>query len=122
LEGDVDIVRDLLDKQVLDRNGRELGRVDSVILERRQDGSARVSAIEIGLVTFGQRLSPFLGRCARAIETILGVDSGRPVRIPFAKIISLEKDVKVDLAATDTPVTAIEQRARTIVSSIPGAS
>jgi sporulation protein YlmC with PRC-barrel domain len=118
----MDLVRDLLDKQVIDRNGRELGRVDSIILECRGDRSARVSAIEIGLVSFAQRLHPLLGRCARAIETILGVESGRPVRIPLAKIISLEKDVKVDLAATDKPVSALEQKARKIVSSIPGAS
>ena len=116
------LVRDLLDAQVMDRNGREIGRVDSVILEYRDDGSAQISAIEIGFISFAQRLHPFLGRCARAIETILGVERGRPVRIPFAKVISFEKDVKVDLAATDTPVSALEQKARAIVSSIPGAS
>jgi sporulation protein YlmC with PRC-barrel domain len=117
----VDIVRDLLDKQVVDRNGQELGRVDSVILELHSDGSATVSAIEVGLISFARRLHPFLGRGARAIEVVLGLDPGRPVRIPFSKIIDFDKDVKVDLTTTDTPVTAVEQQARRLVSSIPGA-
>src|SRR5689334_9448603 len=116
------IVGDLLDTQVVDRNGREIGRVDSVILEYRDDGSARISAIEIGFISFARRLHPFIGRCARAIETILGVEGERPVRIPWSKVISFENDIKVDLTATETPVSALEQRARKIVSSIPGAS
>ena len=117
----MDLVRDLLDKQVIDRNGVELGRVDSVLIELHADGSATVSAIEVGLISLAQRLHPFLGRCARAIEVILRLDPHRPVRIPFSKIIDFDKDVKVDLASTDTPVTALEQQARRVVSSIPGA-
>lgn len=117
----MDVVRDLLDKQVLDRNGLEMGRVDSVIVEMRDDGSAVISAIEIGLISFAERLSPSIGRLARAMETVLGVERDRPVRIPFSKIISLEKDVKVDLAAAETPVTALERRARRWISSLPGA-
>ena len=28
----MDLVRDMLDKKVVDRNGREMGRVDSIVL------------------------------------------------------------------------------------------
>jgi len=117
----MDLVRDLLDKQVVDRNGRELGRVDSVILELHDDGSAIVSAIEIGFIACAERLHPFLGRCARAVEATLDLDQRRPVRIPFALVVDFETDVKVDLASTDTPVLAVEKKARRFVSSIPGA-
>ena len=34
----MDLVRDLLDKLVVDRNGREMGRVDGIVLDHR-DGS-----------------------------------------------------------------------------------
>ena len=117
----MDLVRDLLDKQVVDRNGLELGRVDSIVLELRDDGSAVVTGIEVGLIAVARRLHPLLGRCARAIEMILGLDGNRPVRIAFSKIIGFDKDIKVDLASTDTPVTELERSARRIVSSIPGA-
>ena len=118
---ELDLVRDLLDRQVVDRNGRELGRVDSVILEVRADGTVEVSAIEIGLIAFARRLHPFLGRVAKAVETILDLDPQRPVRIPFSHIIDVDKSIKVDLAASDTPVIALEQKARRVVSAMPGA-
>lgn len=117
----MDLVRDLLDKPVVDRNGQELGRVDSIIFEVDASGGATVSAIEVGLIAFGRRLHPFLGRCARAIELLLGVEGDRPVRIPVSRIIDVEKDIKVDLASTDTAVLALERKARRVVSSIPGA-
>jgi hypothetical protein len=92
-----------------------------VIIELSDDGSAIVTAIEVGFIACALRLHPFLGRCARALEAMLGLDTRRPVRIPFALIVDFENDVKVDVASMDTPVLAVEQKARRIVSSIPGA-
>jgi sporulation protein YlmC with PRC-barrel domain len=120
LEDDVDIVRDVLDKEVVDRNGRLLGRVDGVILDIHATG-ARVAALEIGLIAVAQRVHPFVGRCAKAIETVLGIAPGRPVRIPFDKVIAIETNVKVDLAAKDTPVLAFEELVQPLVNAIPGA-
>jgi sporulation protein YlmC with PRC-barrel domain len=118
----MDLVCELLDKQVVDRNGRELGRVDSIIFDLRDDGPALVTAIEIGLVTVAQRLHPFLGRCARALEVIAGVEADRPVRVPFSKIMTIERHIKLDLTSSDVRALAFEERARAIVSAIPGAS
>jgi sporulation protein YlmC with PRC-barrel domain len=120
LEADVDIVRDMLDKQVVDRNGRPLGRVDTVIVDIHAR-DARLVAIEVGLVSVADRLHPLLGRCARAFEIILGIEKGRPVRIPFDKVIDVDDRVKVDVAASDTQALAMEQLLRPIVTSIPGA-
>jgi sporulation protein YlmC with PRC-barrel domain len=117
----VDLVRDLLDKQVVDRNGRLLGRVDSIIFELRDGAPPVVAGIEIGLVTIAHRLHPFLGRCARALEVVLGVDANRPVRVPFSRILDFDTDVKVDVAAAETGARAVEHKARAIVASIPGA-
>ena len=118
----MDLVCDLLDKQVVDRNGRKLGRVDSIIFEWRDDGPPIVAGIEIGLVTIARRLHPLLGRCARALEVVAGVDADRPVRVPFSKILGLEPDIKLDLTSSEINTLAFEERARAIVSSIPGAS
>lgn len=117
----MDLVCDLLDKRVVDRNGRPLGRVDSIVFELRDDGPPLVAAIEIGLITIAQRLHPALGRVARRIERLAGVDANRPVRIPFSKILDFEADVKVDLTSSETAALAFEQKARTLVSVIPGA-
>ena len=52
----MDLIRDLLDKKVSDRNGREMGRVDSVILDVRDGAPPRVAAIEIGPAALAYRV------------------------------------------------------------------
>jgi sporulation protein YlmC with PRC-barrel domain len=117
----VELVNELLDQQVVDRNGVELGRVDSIIFEMRDGGAPIVAAIEIGFVTLARRLHPFLGRCASALEMIAGVGADRPVRVPFSKIIDLEPDVRLDLTSSELATLAFDQKARRIVAAIPGA-
>lgn len=114
------LVRDILDERVVDRNGRELGRVDSIIFEMRDDGPPLVSAIEIGFISAMQRLHPRLGRWARAIERWAGVTGERPVRIPFAKILDIEPKVRIDLTSSEVGALAFEQKARAIIAAIPG--
>jgi sporulation protein YlmC with PRC-barrel domain len=116
----VHLVRDLLDERVIDRNGRELGRVDSIIFEMRDDGPPLVSAIEIGFITAMQRVHPALGRWARAFERWCGIAAERPVRIPFSKILDFEPKVRVDLTSSEVGALAFEQKARAIIAAIPG--
>jgi sporulation protein YlmC with PRC-barrel domain len=118
----VDLVRDLLDKKVVDRNGREMGRVDGIVLERREAGAPRVAAIEIGPSVLAERIHPFLGRCVAALERVFGVDEGRPVRIPLSSVLAFEPHVKVDVAFGETAVSTVEQRLRRLISRVPASS
>jgi sporulation protein YlmC with PRC-barrel domain len=118
----VDLVRDLLDKKVVDRNGREMGRVDSVVLEIRDGAPPRVAAIELGPAVLAYRVHPLLGRWVAALEHGFGVDAGRPMRIPFADVLEITSQVKVDRAFGETPASTIERRLRSWIGSIPGAS
>ena len=61
--GDLLLVRDLLDVQVLDRSGRHRGRVGEVELGRGSEGALVVSAVETGLRPVLARLG--LRRLAR---------------------------------------------------------
>jgi sporulation protein YlmC with PRC-barrel domain len=115
----VDLAHDLLDKKVIDRNGRDMGRVDSIVLEIRDGASPRIAAIEIGPAVLAQRLHPVLGRWIAALEHGLGVDEGRPVRIPYSAILDIQDHVKVDLAFGDTAAATVEQRLRRWVGSLP---
>ena len=56
------LVRDLLDKSIVDRNGREMGRADRVILEIRNGAPPRVVALETGAGSLAERLSTSFGR------------------------------------------------------------
>jgi sporulation protein YlmC with PRC-barrel domain len=118
----MDLVRDLLDNQVVDRNGREMGRVDSIVLEVRARTPLRVVAIEIGPAVLAHRVRPILGRWVAALEHAFGVDKGRPVRIPFGEILDTRDHVKVDLAFSGTAAATIEQRLRRWISAIPRSS
>ena len=116
----MDLIRDLLDKKVVDRNGREMGRVDSIVLDLREETAPRVAAIEMGPAVLAHRIHPFLGRCIAALEHIFRVDEGRPVRISLSNVLEFEPHVKVDLTFGETAAATVEQRLRRLVSRIPG--
>ena len=112
------LVRDVLDSKVVDRNGREMGRVDGLVLEVIQGQPPRVAAIQLGPTILADRIHPVLGRCAAALEVIFGIHEGRPVRIPFEDVIDLSDHVKVDRAFGETAVAAVEQRLRRLIGSL----
>ena len=62
-EGELLLVRDLLDVQVIDRDGRHRGRVGEVELVADAEGRLRVAAVETGLAPVLRRLG--LKRFAR---------------------------------------------------------
>ena len=117
----MDLVRDLLDTAVVDRNGRKMGRVDGIVLEQPSDGPPRVTALLIGPSVLGHRLHPAIGRWVEALEHAFGVGEGRPVRIPYSKVLSTEPDVKVDLSWGETAAGSIEHALRKWVGRLPGA-
>ena len=118
----MDLIRDLLDKKVVDRHGREIGRVDSVVLDMRPNGPPRVVAIEVGPAILAYRVWPLLGRWVEALEHAFGVDEGRPFRIPMTRVIDVLDHVKVDFAFGETPAATVETRLRQWLGVIPGSS
>jgi sporulation protein YlmC with PRC-barrel domain len=118
----VDVVHDLLDKKVADRNGREMGRVDSIVVDLRDGAPPRIVALEVGPAVLAWRIAPALGRIASAVEHAFGVDEGRPLRIQVSKILGITDQVNVDLAVGETSASAVEQHLRRWVARIPGSS
>jgi sporulation protein YlmC with PRC-barrel domain len=117
----VDLVRDLLDKQVKDRRGRKLGKVDGVVLETREGEPPRVAFIEIGSVTLARRIGPRCARWVQAFEVAAGISDGEPVRIPFSRIDEVGIEVTADVDATETAAWAWERWLRRhVVERIPG--
>ena len=114
----LDLVRDVLDKAAVDRNGREMGRVDGIAIEARAGGPPRVAALEIGPSVLAYRLWPALARWVEAVERAWGVDDERPVRITTADILRVELAITVDLAIGQTGAENIELRMRRWVRRI----
>jgi sporulation protein YlmC with PRC-barrel domain len=118
----VDLVRDLLDKPVMDRDGRDMGRVDSVIVSLRDGRAPRVAAIEIGPSVLARRLWPPLGRWVAALEAAIGYEAARQVVVPVSRILEVKDRVRVDVRASETSALAVDERVRRWLRHIPGAS
>ena len=116
------LVRDVLDKQLLDRDGNPVGRADGVILMLgASTRPARVTQIEAGIMTLARRLHPRLADVCRALARKWGLRGGRPVRIPWAKVNSIGQDLKLDLSAEHSELLLWERWLRDhIVQRIPG--
>jgi sporulation protein YlmC with PRC-barrel domain len=117
----MDVVRDVLDRSVVDRNGREMGRVDGVLLDGQPGQPTRLVAILIGPAALADRLHPALGRFVRDVEKRFGLDQNRPTQIDFADIDDIGTKIRVRLTIGDTAVDAVERRVREWIRRLPGA-
>jgi hypothetical protein len=116
------LVRDLLDNQVLDKFNRKAGKVDGIIMVLRSGRPPRVTAIEIGLPTVLARIHSRLGDFGAWLEHRVGIDRGRPVRIDIAHVEQAGIDVRVDIDAATTAVYCWERWVRKVfIGRIPGA-
>jgi len=116
----MDVVHDVLDKQIVDRNGREMGRVDGIVLDVREDAPPRLADVLIGASVLGARVNPVLGRWVHGLEHGLGIGDQRPIRIAFSHVDTVGEKVTVDLTVGETDVETLEGRIRTWLLNIPG--
>ena len=114
------LVRDILDKQLIDASNQNAGKVDGIVLELRDGQPPLVRYIEVGPVTLARRLNRHLGEWVARFDRRFGEARGAPIRIPISRVTLDEPSLRVDLVADKTPIMAFEQwLRRTIVSRIP---
>jgi len=116
------LVRDVLDKLLIDREEIPVGRVDGIVLLIGSEHSRpRVVQIESGMATLARRLHSPLARLAHQFARKLGWRWKRPVRIDWAKVQSIGKELKLDLCGEKSPLLAREQWLRDhVIRRIPG--
>lgn len=119
----MDVVRDLLDKELLDANGRQMGRVDGLLMELREGEPPRITSISIGGTTLTQRLPGFVGRWLSAFITRWGLRKGRPFRIDWSHVTEVNTtSVRLDVDSDQTPAMSTAHWVRDhIITRIPGA-
>jgi sporulation protein YlmC with PRC-barrel domain len=103
------LIGEILDDQVYDRNGKNSGKVDGIVLVLRKGKPPRVAALESGLAVLARRL---FGARAEAIVSALGKRLGirEPrVRIGWKHVAKIEPlGLHLDLDITHTGVYAWE--------------
>jgi sporulation protein YlmC with PRC-barrel domain len=119
----MDIIRDVLDNQLVDRNQRNMGKVDGIIMELRDPEPPRLAYIEVGVTTLARRINPRLAGWVAAIARTWGAKQSEPFRIPWSKVRDVGIDVEVDVEAQETPALAYEKwLSDRIITRIPGAN
>ena len=89
---------DVMDKELVDRNGHKIGKVDDIVLEA-QDGELPV--VRSILVGHGA-LAPILGRRIAGLVTfvrkvVLGARDAEPIEIGWEHVQSIGVVVQIDL-------------------------
>ena len=117
----MDLVRDVLDKKLLDREDCPMGRVDGLVMQFGEHTQPRITHIEIGGQTLWTRLNPLLARVAATLARKWGPKRTAPVRVPWSRVLTAGKEIKLDVEAKETGAIAWEiWIARHIIERIPG--
>lgn len=120
----LDLVRDILDKQLIDRFGTMMGRVDGLVIAIREGGQPEVDHLQLGAKVLARRVHPLAERFVDWLRRRWPVrhEAVQIVRWPTVAEITAH-DLKLDLEAETTPALAWERWLREhVVGKIPGAS
>jgi sporulation protein YlmC with PRC-barrel domain len=118
----MEIGRDILDQQVIDRAGRPMGRVDGIVLKIRPNQPPTIARLVIGGPTPLRRISQTWARRAERWRRKWGPRERDGFEVPWRQVLKLGIDVRLDVEAEHTPAAAWERWVRDkIVGRIPGA-
>jgi sporulation protein YlmC with PRC-barrel domain len=118
----LELVRDVLDKQVVDREGTPMGRVDGVLLELRDGEPPRVAALEMGFLTLARRLHPRVEGWLEALRKRWSVRRTARWRVEWEKVIDVTAHhLQLDVDDEETPAFDWERWLRFhVVAKVPG--
>ena len=117
----MELVRDVLDKQIHDEQDCKIGKVDGIVFVLRRGRAPRVIALELGMVTLASRVHRRLGQWVSRVEHKLSIAKSEPVRILFEHVVETGIDVKVDIDGKRTGALKWEDWLRTnLIGRIPG--
>jgi sporulation protein YlmC with PRC-barrel domain len=118
----LDLARDVLDQQVVDREGTKMGRVDGLVLELRADAPPRVTALEMGFVVLARRIHPRVETWLERLRRRFSVRKTARYRVPWAKVTDIHPyQIQIDVAALETPTFDWERWLRKhVIPRLPG--
>lgn len=124
VDDDLELARDVLDKQVVDCDETKMGRVDGLLLELRDGKPPRVHSIEMGGVVLARRVHPGLERIVEWLRRRFNVRKTAVYSVPWSAVEELNPyHVKLDAAALDTPAFDWERWLRDhVIAHIPAAA
>jgi hypothetical protein len=116
---ELDLNLHLLDRQVVDRDGKLVCKVDDIEFERGVDGSLYVAAILVGPRALGKRIRGRLGRWFVSIAERLSTHDMK--RIDFAIVDDIGSAIKLTSSRDDLRVAPLDDWLdHYVIARIPG--
>ncbi len=119
--GALPLVRDVLDKQIVDPDGCRVGKVDGLVLQLRANRPPRVIAMEISQSAAWRQVHYRLGDFADWLRAKFEPGRNQPPRILFDHFIRGGIDVHIDVQWKRTKALVwedwLEER---VIAKIPG--
>lgn len=114
---------DLLDRQIVDRDGRPVGKVDDVELTYDEDGVPRVTGLLLGQQVLGERIGGALGRWMSAVARRMSEPPDLPpIRIGFDLVDKVDSAVRLSVPRELLADPPLETWLRDhLIGRIPGA-
>ena len=114
---------ELMDRQIVDAEGRMVGKVDDVELAEREDGRLVVTALLTGPGALGPRVGGALGSVSTAIWSRLsGRPSSEPGRISMDTVGEISTAIRLQVARRTVNVDGFEVWVRDrVIAALPGA-
>jgi sporulation protein YlmC with PRC-barrel domain len=117
----INLVRDVLDKKLMDDDDDEAGRVDGLVMSYGERTQPRITHIEIGGSILAARVHPFFIRISNWLARQWGPKRKGPVRIPWSRVVTVGRSIKLNVEAKETGAIDWEiWLARNVIERIPG--
>ncbi len=118
--GGMDAHQSLFDRQVLDSDGRMVGKVDDLELEERADGRLYVTALLSGPGALGPRLGGALGNIVTRAWSRLA-ERTDPARVDWSHVASVGTAIRLAVDRETVAVDGFEVWMRDrVIAAIPG--
>jgi hypothetical protein len=116
----LDIMGDVLDKPVIDRDGRPLGRVDGITVRLTDGEPPRLDSVLIGPAALAWRVSPRAERLVTAFERKLRLPGKSTLALAFTDVEVKHLHLEAHVSAAATGLLALEQRLQRWLARLPG--
>jgi hypothetical protein len=116
----LDVIGDVLDKPVVDRDGRPLGRVDGITVTLAEGEPPRLDSVLVGPVALAGRVSPRAARLVAALHRLLRLPGEGPSALAFTDLEVKHMYLEARVSAASTGLLALEQRLQGWLAKIPG--
>ncbi len=119
----LDVDLHLLDRQVVDRDGAMVCKVDDLEFQPNADGEPVVTAILAGPAALGPRVGGALGRWMVSVqERLRPSDQDGPARIAVALVTEVGSDIRLSARAVELRTHQTEAWVdQHVISKLPGA-